>query len=97
MKNPNSEPATCLVCEARTRYNTRTGLLYSHPRPGTTGACAAGGRAVAEPEGGPPVAPPPMPPADPMRRPPRTYTGERDSESVRAVRGGLPGLGRRRR
>jgi hypothetical protein len=94
--NPYREPATCERCGARTAYNRRTGRLYSHPEPGTTRACPHGGALVAAPTGEEAVIIPADPPPAPRVVATRPLRGDEESVSVRTVRGGLPGLGRRR-
>jgi hypothetical protein len=93
--NPDSVPYQCPGCGTATRANRRTGLLYSHSLPASTRTCPESASAVLLPEGGDAprmereqVQPPPAPPVRLARS---------TSSSVRALLGGLPTLGRRRR
>jgi hypothetical protein len=94
--NPDTVMALCPGCDREIRTNRRTGLLYSHQLPDSTEVCSSSAAALLPPEGGPPpfVLQPATPETPPVRR---FRTRLRDaSQSVRTVRGGLPGLGRRK-
>lgn len=75
--------------------NTRSGLLYSHSMPNTLINCPLGGRKVAtERDDDPPeIVKLDDPPgrAAPRERPADATSGA----SIRTLRGGLPGLGKR--
>lgn len=94
--NLTAVPHRCAECGSDTRANRRTGLLYSHTRPGSTEVCPDSGRGVLDPEGGAP--PEVMLPPQSRKEPepgsqPRVASGP--SQSVRTVSGGLPSHGRR--
>lgn len=93
---PYKHKAPCPDCAKAVFVNERTGRLYSHQEVGSTSACSASGREVETPsvEGVDPVTPPPLRAAAAEPQPRRQQ--EHPSESVRTVRGGLPGLGKRR-
>jgi hypothetical protein len=90
--NPDAVRWVCSACGARTRYNRRTGLSYSHSIPERSTVCAAGSaKLVAAPDVDGPA--PTMQLTIPKRSGPAlTYpiSSER-SESVRTVSGGIPG------
>ncbi|MFM9373291.1 hypothetical protein [Streptomyces sp. Da 82-17] len=99
MANPDAIPFTCPKCGASTKANRRTGLLYSHQPPGRLVACNESGAVVVRAQGGmsaslPSLRPEPSEPSEPA---PRSVVLEERSTSVRAIPGGLPSLGRRRR
>jgi hypothetical protein len=94
-KSPDSVPSDCPVCGTHTRANRRTGLLYSHLLPQTTQSCPGAAQPALPPEGG---EAPLLQHADQDKSvtPPTVEVRVADTaRSVRTVRGGLPGLGRR--
>lgn len=90
-----SAPFECDECGQLTKSNLRTGVVHSHNLPGDTRVCSNSGQFIG-PLGGSVVVrllPEPSVPTPASRT--HGYSDEAKS-SVRAVRGGLPGLGRRR-
>lgn len=90
-----SAPFECDECGQLTKSNLRTGVVHSHNLPGDTRVCSNSGRFIG-PLGGSVVVRL-LPEPTVLSPVPRVhgYNDEAHS-SVRAVRGGLPGLGRRR-
>lgn len=86
MRNPDALPYECPECEARTRANTRTGLLYSHQVPGETRACLVGGTPVlpVRPDD-PPELPPLRQAAEKVRPAERNPYGERSAVCMRCL------------
>ncbi len=96
MPDGQAMAVTCPECGRETHFSVETGKLYVHPRVDRTKNCRAGGMQVAEPT---------VPPETRRRRrkvpkkKPEDITeipeARPRSTSVRAMSGGLPGLGRR--
>jgi len=91
----------CDGCGQTVKLNLRTGRLYSHNLPNSAEICPVGNTVVRAPDpslGGLPegVLTPKSPPPEPPTKQARVPREER-SESIRALGGGLPTLGRRRR
>ncbi|EYR64881.1 hypothetical protein N866_03310 [Actinotalea ferrariae CF5-4] len=95
--NPFRDLGTCPVCDCTVAVNTRTGRAYSHALPDSTVVCTGSGALVegALREDAPPAAPP-APRYAPRPAPANVVQGVGGGASVRAWRGGLPGLGKRR-
>lgn len=96
--NPYKVKIECPACGRKTAANTRTGALYSHTEPGSTKVCPASTTIVIEPTDADtrPVLAPPIKRAPSKPAPPAVPNDDGPSVNVRALPGGLPGLGRRR-
>lgn len=92
--NPDTIAWLCPACGKKTRANLRTGLAFSHNRPGSTTACDLSAAAVLAPsiDGPAPELAPPEP--SPQQSAPRRYF-DGPSSSVRAIPSGAPGGSRR--
>lgn len=93
----------CEACGARTYANTRTGLLYSHSSPGSTSVCRLSATPYVLPEDADrevPIGPPTYlerePAVDAAQRPVTQEYPEESGQSLRAMPGGLPSLGKKR-
>jgi hypothetical protein len=95
--NPDSQKWVCSVCGRRTRINLRTGMAYSHSRPGSTQICSTSGTGVARPtvNGAPLHQPEPQAESTAAEDPPKRFQ-DGPSTSVRTVAGGMPGTNRRK-
>lgn len=98
---PHKVPYECEECGAHTQASTRSGECYSHNVPGLVPVrvCSMS-RVIVLPAGAlvhedPYVLDPPPPPVVPRLESVRPR-GDEEGLSVRAFRGGLPGLGRHR-
>ena len=94
--SPDAVVICCPECRRDTRANRRTGRLYSHQLPNTTELCPGSATDVLPPEGG--EAPQGLRRLEKAESPGASRSRTRlrmASTSVRTVRGGLPGLGKR--
>ncbi len=80
----------CPTCGRRTRVNRRTGMIYSHNIPWSTELCEKSVTPGETPEGGdvPQRLDPSRPPVQPSSTVRRADSG---GQSIRALRGGIPG------
>lgn len=92
--NPDTIAWLCPACGKKTRANLRTGLAFSHTRPGSTTACDLSAAAVLAPSIDGPA--PELAPQEPSPQHPATkryFDGP--TSSVRAIPSGAPGGSRR--
>lgn len=94
--NPYRMRIQCPACGRGTSFHRITGLLYSHTTPDTTDVCPASRTVVADAVDEDVVYPEPLRYQPGEAPPDQGLRGDEPSNSVRALRGGLPGLGRRR-
>lgn len=96
--NPFRDLGLCPVCGCTVAVSTRTGRAYSHSLPGSLNVCTGSGAPIAgslRDEHAAPAVPPAQRYA-PRPTPANVVQGDVHGASVRAWRGGLPGLGKRR-
>jgi len=100
---PYKVQVVCSECGAKTAANTRTGLLYSHSRPGTTTVCTLSAKPYVTPEDSDrpvPTGPPTYLEREQAKaavaRPVAQEYPEESGLSLKALSGGLPSLGRKR-
>lgn len=96
-RHPRRQRTVCPVCAQNVSVSTRTGRAYSHTAPEATEPCPGSGAYVPGVRRDDDVVTVEGPDPGPRHQvPPNVRTGVTEAVSVRAWRGGLPGLGRRR-